>query len=564
MEMSGAISDKDKYSELFLGISRSATLLGSIIAVVYGVAVVAGIAPASPLYSYPLAMIIFMSFAVFGILQYILRPSKSASLSIFIGIFHILFVSYLLFVSGAISPIAFSWIVIALITEIFFGRFAAILSLTVLATTFTLLYVLEPVPSATQSLDYIVYLLIILVSSGIIMLLHGVQTVEHADLKRSQGQESFERDRLTALINSLNAAILSITTAGTVRVYNAALLNLVDTNQSLSGKNVDDVLNLYDDNGEPVSLIDLLHASQKSINRDDLTHRFSDGETIRLDISCAPIRGQFGKTRKQRKGYILVLRDITQAKSLEEERNEFISVVSHELRTPITIAEGSLSNLQLLMQRKQDPKLLAPAVKDAHSQIIYLANMVNDLSTLSRAERGVADTPEKVDIRALLDEIYHRYHHVADDKKLDLNVDTSHDLGTIVVSRLYLEEILQNFVTNAIKYTQRGSVNLSAHRTGRQIEFVVQDTGIGISKSEQRRIFEKFYRSEDYRTRETSGTGLGLYVVHKLADKMSASIKFQSRLNHGSRFSLILDEDITAADTQNNLDETAVNSVHLT
>jgi len=108
------------------------------------------------------------------------------------------------------------------------------------------------------------------------------------------------------------------------------------------------------------------------------------------------------------------------------------------------------------------------------------------------------------------------------------------------VSRLYLHELLQNFITNAIKYTRDGSVTLKIHKSRDEVRFEVSDTGIGISKSDQAKVFDKFYRSEDYRTRETNGTGLGLYVTRKLAKKMGTQIELKSRLNHGSSFSFTL------------------------
>ncbi|HEU4715655.1 MAG TPA: ATP-binding protein, partial [Candidatus Saccharimonadales bacterium] len=112
--------------------------------------------------------------------------------------------------------------------------------------------------------------------------------------------------------------------------------------------------------------------------------------------------------------------------------------------------------------------------------------------------------------------------------------------GEVNTSRLYLKELLQNFVTNAIKYTREGSITMVVKRDGDKITFEVKDTGIGISKSDQAKIFTKFYRSEDYRTRETNGTGLGLYVATKLAKKLGTHIKFKSRLNHGSSFSITI------------------------
>ena len=103
----------------------------------------------------------------------------------------------------------------------------------------------------------------------------------------------------------------------------------------------------------------------------------------------------------------MILRDITKQKSLEEERDEFISVVSHELRTPLTIAEGSLSNLQIMMNREEISRdRLTENVVLSHNQVLYLAKMVNDLSTLSRAERGTADATEEIDVAAMIHDLY--------------------------------------------------------------------------------------------------------------------------------------------------------------
>jgi signal transduction histidine kinase len=166
--------------------------------------------------------------------------------------------------------------------------------------------------------------------------------------------------------------------------------------------------------------------------------------------------------------------------------------------------------------------------------------MVNDLSTLSRAERGVADSAEEIDIRQLVTELYAEYAPQAEKKDLHFNLDAGAHLSKVAASRLYLQELLQNFITNSIKYTKEGSVTLEVTNQSGSVTFTVKDTGIGISKTDQAKIFNKFYRSEDYRTRETGGTGLGLYVATKLAKKLNTDITLHSRLNHGSSFSFTL------------------------
>jgi signal transduction histidine kinase len=195
----------------------------------------------------------------------------------------------------------------------------------------------------------------------------------------------------------------------------------------------------------------------------------------------------------------------------------------------------------MMKQPKQpDQKVLSDVVSTAHDQVLYLAKMVNDLSTLSRAERGVADAPEEIDVKELLHGLHQKYEKEAEERKLHLNLDLGHKLGKVNVSRLYLEELLQNFITNAIKYTHEGSVTIIAKRSKDTVTLAVQDTGIGMSRTDQNKVFNKFYRSEDYRIRETNGTGLGLYVSTKLAHKLHTRIELKSRINHGSTFSFEL------------------------
>lgn len=112
----------------------------------------------------------------------------------------------------------------------------------------------------------------------------------------------------------------------------------------------------------------------------------------------------------------------------------------------------------------------------------------------------------------------------------------SEGAGQIQSSELYLREILQNFITNALKYTREGSITVKAEPSSNGIKFEVIDTGIGISKADQERVFDKFFRSEDFRTREANGTGLGLYVTMKLAHLIKAEVSVQSELDSGSTF----------------------------
>ena len=359
-----------------------------------------------------------------------------------------------------------------------------------------------------------------------------------------EARERLEANKLTTIINSIDSAIINIDNAGKIQLYNAATLSLLDTNVSLSGRDIDEIFNLTDENDAKISLKNLVKQTITPTGRTDLRHTFADGETINLLLDIAPVSTSFGQDDDLANGTIIVARDITKQKSLDDERDEFISVVSHELRTPVAIAEGSLSNLQLLMERGAALKTFSQTLNAAHQQILYLGQMVNDLSTLSRAQRGVYMDAEDINIKDLMNELYKKYLPEAQKQKLSLDLDLGVS-GVVSVARMAIEEIMQNLITNALKYTDKGGVVLGARPVtddegSEEVEFFVRDTGIGISQSDQKHVFQRFWRSEDYRTRETGGTGLGLHVVNQLAAKIGTKIELVSRINHGSTFSFKL------------------------
>lgn len=388
---------------------------------------------------------------------------------------------------------------------------------------------------------FIILLIILSVILGSITIaLHQLlQKIDGKLSKKTPRKNLREHQRLITLINNITDAILSTDEHGIINTYNSAALNLIDTNSGINGEHISQVLELKTIDKKPIDIFKELTKSSTIRQRDDIIMMIDDDDYVRLEVTLAPVQGGDKITPD---GYVLILRDVTKTKSLEEERDEFISIVSHELRTPIAIAEGSLSNAKLLVERNITSKI-PEAIDESHKQILFLARMVNDLSTLSRAERGIADETEIIDVAELAAQINSEYSPQAAEKNLAFNLDIGGRLGSVQASRLYLEEILQNFITNAIRYTQEGSVTLSIqkNRSG-EIIFKIIDTGIGISKADLNKIFDKFYRAEDYRTRETKGTGLGLYVSAKLAKKLGCKIEVESRLNHGSTFGFRLKE----------------------
>lgn len=351
--------------------------------------------------------------------------------------------------------------------------------------------------------------------------------------------ENLERERLTSLINSMADGVVATDKNMKVIVYNGAALNILNLNTLGTGADLTSILKLVDKDNKHVTITHLVkNSSVASVSRD---HRiaYEDGSNINLYISIAPVHLGYGKNSDQ--GFVVVLRDITHEKSLEEERDEFISVVSHELRTPIAIAEGNLSNAQLIAQKHRHVPEIDGSLQQAYDQVTFLSGMINDLSMLSRAERGKLNIEsEDINVHDLVTELQKAYTPSAKEKGLQLHVSIDKTLELLHSSQLYVREILQNFITNAIKYTENGSVTVGAKQTEKGVLFTVHDTGIGIGKADQEKVFNKFFRSEDFRTRKHNGTGLGLYVTAKLARLIGAKITLESEIEKGSTFSITI------------------------
>ena len=351
-------------------------------------------------------------------------------------------------------------------------------------------------------------------------------------------QDNLGQQRLSALVNSMADAVVAVDEEGKIVIYNGATLDLFDVNIDLTGKKVSQVAKFIAKNGQKVNMDDQILKTKTQHTNRDLRLVYSDGSEVNVYISIAPVRLGYGE--KGKGGFVVLMRDITREKSLEEERDEFISVVSHELRTPVAITEGNISNAILVAENKSvDPKIIQ-MLDAAHDQAIFLSKMINDLSTLSRAERGALNvevTP--INMFNLVNKLAKEYSDEAKQKGLKIITELDPKLRLLPSSELYVREVIQNFVTNAIKYTEKGHITIKVTQAEDSVLVDVIDTGIGISNQDQEKVFEKFFRSEDYRTRVNSGTGLGLYVTMKLAKILKAKISLESKLNHGSKFSIV-------------------------
>lgn len=533
----GGITTSEKSQQIM----RFSGLLVPAVLTLYGLLIMYDFVPSSYFVSGTIFFILMSFWLGVGIFQVIFFTKSLKSAATRLIIHHVFAAAYLLLVSGFAIPFIGCWVLLMLATYAYFSTSGLRLSVTTLIATAAADIIIH-VDRASIVTDDIMAVLAVLIVGLATVALTRAQETDSRVLESSKKQEVLQRDSILTLVNNLAEAVLSTDKNGVIRVYNAASLGLLDTNQDIAKKHIDDIITLYDANNKVIRFTDLLKKS-RSVTVDDSLTMTIGGEQVRLELTYSPIRGSYSRSKRvsAQDGYIVILRDITKAKSLEEERDEFISVVSHELRTPITIAEGTISNAQMMFDRDDiHDDLLRQGLETAHEQVVFLAKMVNDLSTLSRAERGAADSVEDIDVKELAESLFKEYAPQAKKKNLTLDLEMVSKPGSVSASRLYLHELLQNFITNSIKYTKEGGVVLFVQKSENKVTFTVKDTGIGISKADQEKIFKKFYRSEDYRTRETGGTGLGLYIAAKLAKKIGSKIEIISRLNHGSSFSITL------------------------
>jgi signal transduction histidine kinase len=468
------------------------------------------------------------------------HPHVSRATSLYL--YHWILCFVLIFIVPTLSYFLYIWVLLIYLTYFSYKAKGVVCSAIALWAALVMGVQYQDNGLTLASFNKIVpqYLLLLIVSITLTQLVFS-NIQKRTDMESKADQAERERARLLGLINTMYDPVITTDGRGYILAYNAAALNLLDTHMTLTGKHIRNILKLKDSMGATVDIFKELEGTVNIQRRNDLILPVGAADHISLDISISTIKGTSLFSKKE--GYTLLLRDITKEKSLDEEKDIFISEVSHELRTPITIAEGELS-MGMLLADKPRPAIddIKESVTKAHEQVVFLADMVNDLTALSRAERSDASMEiETFKVSEIIKEIEQLYTAQAAKKGLYFKTSLDPAIDTIATNKLYFKEIMQNFVTNAIKYTQQGGISVHISKNGSDhVTVAVTDTGNGIAKSEQAKVFDKFWRSEDPLTRSTSGTGLGLFITKKLAKHIRGELALESELKKGSTFSLTI------------------------
>ncbi len=234
-------------------------------------------------------------------------------------------------------------------------------------------------------------------------------------------------------------------------------------------------------------------------------------------------------------GAVLLLVDVTERIQRENLRREFTANVSHELKTPLTSISGFAEIIQDGFVKQEDIKKFAGKIFDEAQRLIVL---VGDVIKISQLDEGCLPyEEEEVDLFQAAGEILQRLHDPAQERGVSLHLEGDHIIHQTV--KPILEEILYNLCENGIKYNREGgSVTVTVRRGEDGAEISVKDTGIGIPKPQQERIFERFYRVDKSHSKEVGGTGLGLSIVKHGAAYLGAGVSVHSEPGQGSEFIL--------------------------
>lgn len=363
--------------------------------------------------------------------------------------------------------------------------------------------------------------------------------LEKIAVEQTRVREQSEREEynLSTILASLEEGLMVVDAQHLLRLVNPSFIRLFELRGDPLGQTVLRVLRLP----ELDEMVTAALATGEAQTRDVTTNAGKPARSFA--VHAVPMRDQTGGP-----GVVTIFRDISRLKQLEDVRREFVANVSHELRTPLSIFHGYLENLRddPSMPRKEQAEVFA--ILGKHSQ--RLNALLEDLLTLARLEsRNEKLQREEIAVGEFLREVIADWESKRAKKNLTLTLDVAPDLPPLFADPLRLEQVLNNLLENAVKYTEPGGqIRLRAALAGGQMELRVEDTGLGIPPGDLMHIFERFYRADKARTREQGGTGLGLSIVKHIAQTHGGSVLAESKYGVGTTIIVRLplgDEEMT-------------------
>lgn len=348
-----------------------------------------------------------------------------------------------------------------------------------------------------------------------------------AEVLRVRSQEtSAEKERLAAVLEYMDSGVLLIDSRGRVVVANPAARRLLDLGES----DVDRPHIEVTRNFQLSQAIDQVLRAGGSIQHEfTLVH----GGERHVEVSLVAIGGERGRPA----GVVAVMHDVTERHKLEQLRSDFVANVSHELRTPVTAIRGFAETL--LEGGLEDPETGRMFLSYIDREARRLADLVEDLLELARLQaKQVALVPQDLDLAHLVRETVERFADRAQRCGITLRAELPPRPVGAYVDAGRIEQVLVNLLDNALKYTPAGgrvTVRLEEEPVDR-VRLMVADTGAGMPPEETERIFERFYRVDKGRSRQTGGTGLGLAIVKQIVQAHDGAVWAESAPGQGATF----------------------------
>jgi two-component system phosphate regulon sensor histidine kinase PhoR len=350
------------------------------------------------------------------------------------------------------------------------------------------------------------------------------QVAAALDMTTRKVEESFARVQtsqreLETLLNSMQDAVVAVGPDGRVQWANRGMTRLLQRSPRLNAPLIDSVR-------DPDFLAAIQEAARDHVVTSARSNTIAAGRTF--DVTAAPMPGG---------GAVAVLRDLTETERMEKTRRDFIANVSHELRTPLTSIQGYTETLL-------DSPLADDHVREfleiIRKNAARMSRLTEDLLTLARVESGEQRFDvQKVSPEELLQDALESFREAARSYEVELVVENAVPDANVNADREAIHQIFSNLIENALKYAASGKKIILGARASAEsptIEFYVRDFGPGISSEHLPRLFERFYRVDKARSRESGGTGLGLAIAKHIIFAHHGTIRAESELNHGSAF----------------------------
>jgi two-component system phosphate regulon sensor histidine kinase PhoR len=346
-------------------------------------------------------------------------------------------------------------------------------------------------------------------------------------------QKSGYSNQIEAMLGAVQEVIIVFNEDRVVEYANRSAEKLFRDGGSIQGDRLEGVL-------RSVTLLELLEVAAQVERTESTQINIEQGsETLWFEASCAKVRGLEPEGSEST---LLVLHDITKLKGLEVMRREFVANVSHELRTPLTIIKGFAETLiddEATLDAKARSRFTSKILNNAER----LHVLVEDLLTISRLESQPGQIePIEQPLEPLLVEVADNYRTRIDPEKQKILVQVEETVGSILYDRYRINQVLDNFIENVFRYAPEFTeLRLEAvlEEEGR-LRCSVIDDGPGIPEKDLPHIFERFYRVDKGRSRETGGTGLGLSIVKHIIQLHGGSVQAESIVGEGTRMSFRL------------------------